>query len=49
MVVSLACSLIGAGLAYVALEPTLSFLANERGENLPVPPAIYGSLAGHAG
>lgn len=40
-VVSLVCSLIGDVLAYVALRPTLQFLAYERGENLPTPTPIY--------
>lgn len=40
-VVSLACSLVGALLAYACLEPLLFFLANERGENLPVPTPLY--------
>lgn len=42
-VVSLACSVVGDVLAYVALEPTLQFLAYERseGETVPAPTAVY--------
>ncbi|HEX8510138.1 MAG TPA: FtsX-like permease family protein [Propionibacteriaceae bacterium] len=42
-VVSLACSLIGGALAFVALQPALDFLAVERGDGevVPAPPAIY--------
>lgn len=42
-VVSLACSFIGAALAYLALQPTLDFLAFERSEEGTVlaPTAVY--------
>jgi putative ABC transport system permease protein len=42
-VVSLACSMVGIALAYLALEPTLQFLAYERSEDesVPAPTAIY--------
>ncbi len=36
-VVSLACSVLGGALAYVALEPTLHYLAMERSEEVAVP------------
>lgn len=41
VVVSVACSVIGDVLAFVALEPALVYLTNEREEGIPVPPAIY--------
>jgi putative ABC transport system permease protein len=40
-VVSLICSVIGDVLALAALNPTLHYLATERGENLPVPDPVY--------
>jgi putative ABC transport system permease protein len=41
VVVSLACSLVGNVLAYLALQPTLRFLATERGSDVAVPTAVY--------
>jgi putative ABC transport system permease protein len=40
-VVSLACSLVGDLLAFVALRPTLRLLAYERGEGTPAPEPVY--------
>ena len=41
IVVSLACSVVGDALALIAFEPTLRYLANDPGEPVAVPLAIY--------
>jgi len=40
-VVSLACSLVGDGLALAVFEPTLRYLASDPGETVAVPVAVY--------
>lgn len=41
VVVTLACSVVGDLLAFVALKPTLKFMASERGDGTPPPAAVH--------